>query len=323
MSEAVFASVLGPHIERFVAEKRALGYHYEKQEFLLRVFDRHLVDIGHQTVDLPKTVVEGWQQGQPNQSASTRKHYAGAVRRLAKFLIRNGIDAYVQNGPQTAVVQDNFVPYVFTHRQMSQLLAAIDSLVPDTRSPKRHVVFAALFRVLYGCGLRCGEALRLTVGDVDLGNGALTIKEGKFGQDRLVPVADSLLERLRGFSTEMGARSPEEIFFPAPNGRAYTLITPYRVFRHALRTIGIPHRGRGHGPRLHDIRHAFALHRLEDWHRRGVDLDASLPVLATYMGHKSLAGTQRYLRLTAQISSDLSLRLDQAYGHLIPGSSGQ
>jgi integrase/recombinase XerD len=318
MREPVFSSVLGPHIQQFVAEKRALGYRYEHETFLLRTFDRYLVDIGHQTNNLPKTVVDGWMVGPPHQSPKTRQQYVGAVRRFAEFLMRNGIEVYIPSGQQTQVAQDNFVPHVFTRDQMRQLLAAVDAIGPDGRSLQRHVVFPALFRVLYGCGLRCGEALRLTVGDVDLSAGVLTIREGKFRQDRLVPVASGLLERLRSYSTAMGVRPPEAVFFPAPHGGKYSLCTPYAVFRRALRAIGIPHHGRRHGPRLHDVRHTFAVHRMEDWYRNGLDLSAKLPVLATYMGHQSLAGTQHYLRLTAEVFPNLSQQLHLAYGHLIP-----
>jgi integrase len=318
MRDPVYSSVLGPYIHQFVAERRALGYRYESQAFLLGAFDRYLHDIGHSTVDLPKTVVDGWLVGKPHQCDKTRQHYLGAVRRLADFLLRNGIAAYIPSGPRSSVTRDNFVAHVFTRNEVRRLLAAIDAVAPDGRSRQRHLVFPTLFRLLCGCGLRCGEALRLTVGDVDLDAGIVTIREGKFRQDRLVPVAGGLLKRLRAFSISMGTRPGAAVFFAAPHGGPYSLHTPYTVFRRALRAVGIPHHGRRHGPRLHDIRHSFAVHRMEDWFRRGIDLNAKLPVLATYMGHQSLVGTQRYLRLTAEVFPDLSQQLHRAYGHLIP-----
>ena len=82
--------------------------------------------------------------------------------------------------------------------------------------------------------------------------------------------------------------------------------------------MGIPHGGRGRGPRLHDLRHTFAVHRLEEWVREGVDLDAKLPVLAAYMGHRSLTGTQRYLRITPEVFPDIVANLDKVVGHAIP-----
>ena len=318
MRDPVYSSVLAPYIYQFVEERRALGYRYDSQAFLLGVFDRYLRSIGHSTIDLPKAVVDGWLVGKPHQCEKTRQHHLGAVRRFADFLVRVGITAYIPLGPRLLLMRDNFVAHVFTREEMQRLLAAIDAVAPDGRSRQRHLVFPALFRVLYGCGLRCGEALRLTVGDVDLDAGILTITEGKFRQDRLVPVGDRLLKRLRVFSGSMGTRPHDAVFFAAPHGGSYSLHAPYTAFRRALRAVGIPHHGRRHGPRLHDIRHSFAVHRMEDWFRRGIDLNAKLPVLATYMGHLSLVGTQRYLRLTAEVFPDLSQQLHRAYGHLIP-----
>ena len=321
MDDPVFSSALGPQIRAFVEEKRAVGYRYNREVYALRAFDRWLVHIGHRTIDLPKHVVERWLEGQPHQSSKTRQLSSSLVRGLADFLLRHGIEAHIPISPQIPVVRNTFVAFVFTRTQIRQLLKAIDAVPPDARSPHRHMVFPALFRVLYGCGLRCGEALRLTVGDVDLDTGVLMIREGKFRQDRQLPVARGLLERLRRYSAAMGTRSPNEVFFASPQGGSYSLRAPYTVFRSALWAIGIPHHGRGHGPRVHDIRHSFAVHRMEDWFRDGVDLGAKLPVLATYMGHQSLTGTQRYLRLTAEVYPDISEKLHHAYGHLIPGGA--
>ena len=86
-----------------------------------------------------------------------------------------------------------------------------------------------------------------------------------------------------------------------------------------MRECGIPHKGRGKGPRLHELRHSFAVHKLESWYKQGGDLNTKLPVLATYLGHKSLAGTQRYLQLTPEIFPDINKRLEQFVGNLISG----
>ncbi len=92
----------------------------------------------------------------------------------------------------------------------------------------------------------------------------------------------------------------------------------YHQFRRLLREIGIPHGGKGQGPRLHDLRHTFAVHRLEQWYRQGENLGAKLPLLSTYMGHRSLVGTQRYLRLTPAIFPDIQRRLDKQFGQVVP-----
>ena len=114
----------------------------------------------------------------------------------------------------------------------------------------------------------------------------------------------------------MGESTPEAMFFPAPDGGPYSTVTVYGLFRQLLRKCAIAHRGRGKGPRLHELRHAFAIHNLERWYRQGENLDAKLPLLAAYLGHRSLAGTQRYLCLTPELFPDISRRLEDFSGHV-------
>jgi integrase/recombinase XerD len=98
----------------------------------------------------------------------------------------------------------------------------------------------------------------------------------------------------------------------------FCLRTVYGLFRKLLLQCGIPHAGRGTGPRIHDLRHTFAVHTLLRWYRNGEDLDAKLPLLATYLGHQHLSGTQRYLHLTAELFPEITARLDAVFGEVIP-----
>jgi integrase/recombinase XerD len=319
-------SVLAGQIAEFLAEKRSTGCTYGREEAALRALDRYLCRIGHPTSSLSREAVEGWVHGQPHQCPKTQQYYVGLIRQFALFLVRTGFDAHVSEKLRTPVVHTNLAARVFTHDEIKRLLAAVDRLAPDGRArsrgpvvgTRRQLAFPVLFRVLYGCGLRCGEALRLVTGDVDLDAGILLIRQGKFRQDRLVPVSRSLLKCLRAYSSSFGPRPSDAPFFPAPGGGIYSLGNIYHFFRRALWVAGIPHHGRRHGPRVHDLRHAYAVHRLEAWHCEGADLGVKLPVLATYMGHQGLAGTQRYLRLTAALFPDVSRTLDAAYGRLVP-----
>jgi integrase len=176
-----------------------------------------------------------------------------------------------------------------------------------------------VFRLLYGCGFRLGEVLNLRVGDVDLNQGVITVRQGKFRKDRLVPPVLRLVDRLRQYAAGLGHRPGEAVFFPAPSGRPYRLRSVYGVFRRLLLACGIHHGGRGKGPRIHDLRHGFAVNTLLRWYRNGEDLDAKLPLLAVYLGHQSLAGTQRYLHLTAELFPEITIRVEALFGDVIPG----
>ena len=177
-----------------------------------------------------------------------------------------------------------------------------------------------VFRLLYGCGFRVREVLTLRVQDVDLeSRHHHSSGRGKFRKDRLVPPALSLVNRLRKYADHFESRPSDAVFFPGPNGGPFALRTVYTLFRELLLQCGIPHAGRGKGPRIHDYRHLFALHSLRRWYRNGEDLDAKLPLLATYLGHRHLSGTQRYLHLTAEIFPEITARVDAAFGEVIPG----
>ena len=318
MAARRFVSGLAEPFEAFVAEKHALGYRYASAENAIRALDRHLHALGYKAASLPQAVVDAWTAKRAHESAGTHGARVAIVRQLARWLQRHGVESYVPPSLTGPIAKVQFTPRIFTHAEVRRLLAGGSSLSTDARAPHRHVVMPALFRVLYGCGLRCGEALRLTSGDVDLAHGVLTIRQGKFRRDRLVPLAPSLLARLRTYATDLGERPASAIFFPAPHGGSYSLQAPYTTFRRLLRAAGIPHGGRGRGPRVHDLRHTFAVHRLEAWYRGGADLGAKLPLLSAYMGHASIAATQQYLRLTAELFPDVAARMEETVGRWLP-----
>ena len=211
-----------------------------------------------------------------------------------------------------------FVPRMLSDEELGKLLHAVDALGPTARSPSRHLVMPEMFRLLYGCGFRVGEVLKLRVRDVDLGRGIITVRQAKFRKDRLVPPALSLVNRLRRYAEHFGNRPADAFFFPGASERPFALRTVYTVFRKLLMQAGIAHAGRGKGPRIHDLRHLFAVHTLRRWYQTGEDLDAKLPLLATYLGHQHLSGTQRYLHLTAELFPEITARLDAAFGEVIP-----
>jgi integrase/recombinase XerD len=305
-----FHSPLAAHITAFLEEKLACGYRYVAETATLRRFDRFLCHSGCSGQTLSRELVERWTAKRPHESPRTHKARLLVIRQFGLYLRRHGIEAYVPDSKLTPMTRLAFVPYIFTKEQVRRLLETVDHLPLDPRSPERHLVMPELFRVLYGCGLRAGEVLRLRIADVDFERGLLTIRQSKFRKDRIVPLAPSLTSRLRRYVATMNLRYPESVFFPNPMSRHYNLRSIYQLFRRLLRQCGIPHGGRGQGPRLHDLRHTFAVHCLERWYGQGEDLNARLPLLVAYLGHESLSGTQRYLRLTPAIFPDIVTRLE-------------
>lgn len=206
-------------------------------------------------------------------------------------------------------------PYVYSHDELRRLFGAIDASRQNAVQLDART-FRTLLLVLYGAGLRLGEACNLRLIDVDLSEAVLTVHDGKFYKSRLVPVGPQLADALRSYETVRTAR-------PLPEGKASRFLanrngTPlcHVTVREAL--VGLLHNAGisrqvspgQQPPRLHSFRHSFAVHRLTSWYRQGADVQRLLPVLSTYMGHKDLSGTQTYLTMTPELLQQASLRLE-------------
>lgn len=318
VSETGFQSVLAPLMEHFIQEKHTCGCAYREPTRLLHRLDEFLVQEGLTTVELPRSVARKWLAKRPHESARTQQQRINLVRHFSRFLLRVDYPAYIPEPALGTRSPGTFVPRMLTDEELQRFFHAVDALEPTARSPLRHLAMPEVFRLLYGCGFRVGELLKLRVHDVDLDLGIITVRQGKFCKDRLVPPALSLVNRLRRYADHFGNRPRDAIFFPGSSGCPFARRTVYAVFRELLMQCGIPHAGRGKGPRIHDFRHLFAVHTLRRWYRNGDDLDTKLPLLAAYLGHQHLSGTQRYLHLTAELFPEISARLNVAFGEVIP-----
>lgn len=318
-SSAPFQSSLAPFMEKFLQEKHACGYQYHEPTRILRRLDDWLLQEGLMTCELPRSITQTWLAKRAHESSRTQQQRIMVVRQFSMFLCRLGYSAYVPDSTLAPRNPSSFAPRILTHEEIRKLFQAVDALEPTAHSPLRHLIMPEVFRLLYGCGFRLGEVLKLRVRDVDLNQGIVTVRQGKFRKDRLAPPALPLVNRLRNYAAHFQNLPPEAIFFPAPSGGPFRMRTVYGLFRKLLLQCGIPHAGRGKGPRIHDYRHAFAVHTLLRWYRDGEDLDAKLPLLATYLGHQNLSGTQRYLHLTAELFPEITTRVNAAFGEVIPG----
>ena len=313
-----FHSFLSACMEKFLQEKHACGYAYREQTRTLQRLDDFLVQEGLATYELPVSIARKWLAKKAHESAGTHQQRIVVTRQFSKFVLRVGYSAYVPDSTFGTRNPSTFVPRLLTDEELGRFFQAVDALQPTARSPQRHLIMPEVFRLLYGCGFRVGEVLKLRVRDVDLNQGIITVRQGKFRKDRLVPPALPLVNRLQKYAAHFEKRPPDAVFFPGPNGGPVSLRTVYTVFRQLLLQCGIPHAGRGKGPRIHDARHLFAVRVLRRWYQDGEDLDAKLPLLATYLGHRDLSGTQRYLHLTAELFPEITARSDAAFGDVIP-----
>ncbi len=309
-------------ITALVIEKRAVGYKYAAEEKVLARFAAfcHGEFPG---LDAPSQAsVEAWIATAQARGVkpATLQTLAGPVRELARWLGRRGVTAYVL--PVGALPRPaRYVPYIYTDQELAALFAQTDRCHYDSQVPFRHLVMPVLFRTIYACGLRASEARLLRVDDVDIDAGILQIRDAKGGKDRQVPVSEPLRVRLADYHAQVAERSSGEWFFPGKTGRPLTLGNIYNNFRRFLWQARISHGGPGHGPRVHDLRHVFAVNNLRLWFERGEDVSGLLPVLQAYMGHSSPDDTAYYLRLVANTYPQITARIQRLYGDIVPAAT--
>lgn len=312
-----FNSELAPWLYAFFEEKHRLGYKYTGIDVYLMSFDKFLMgkDCKH---SLSKELVMQWVERKPHQKAETVRGSIKTMRVFADFLNRNGIAAY--KVPQDSVPRKtyDFTPYIFTYDEIARIIAVFDNFKYNKSSPKRHLVYPLLMRVLSFCGLRISEALNLKVKDVDVENGYFILRETKNCQDRIIPLDNNLKHHFGIYKSQMNFLTNEEYFFQAPDGLRYSICVIEKTFRDAMFEAGIPYRGKNKGPRLHDLRHTFCVHSLQKLTKDGKESYAALPILMTYLGHKSIGATSRYIHLSAESYPALLKQTEALFGDLIP-----
>jgi len=259
-----FTSSLAPLMDQFLREKRAVGYRYEEGAAQLTRLDRFLADHAPEADTLSRSITRDWLAKRPHESPATQQRRFSLAHQFALFLCRHGHPAYVPHASLAAKGRSSFTPYIFTHAEVRRLLQEADRPAPTALSPLRHLVMPEVFRLLYGCGFRVSEVLTLQIGDVDTNRGVLTVRDGKFCKDRLVPPAPSVVRRLRSYEAAIkgvvGRRHADAFYFPSRRGGPWHKSSVYSFFRQMLHRCGIPHGGRGKGPRVHDLRH-YLVHR--------------------------------------------------------------
>lgn len=305
-------------VEDYVAWKHALGFRFRTGGKILRTFARAAgpIDIH----DVSQQVVAGFLKG-PKPAIRTSWHtkYYALVG-LVRFALQRGLVStsplpfFVPKRPEYAR------PYIYSTEDLQQILEG--SKILDTRNRKSGqaasvapLTFRTLILVLYGAGLRLGEALALTVDDVDLSASTLVVRNAKFFKTRLLPIGPKLSSVLRHYAETRLAilnRPPSaNAFFLRRQGTAITGQAAEHCFRMVRSYLGMRREdGAYFQPRLHDLRHTFAVHRLVAWYRQGADVQLLLPKLSTYLGHIGLAETQHYLTMTPDLLREAGRRFE-------------
>lgn len=297
-------SALAGHLADYLALRRSLGFKLEWQGADLAGLVAYLDAAGASTLTTELAVA--WAQLSSGVQRLRWAHRLGAARGFARYLA--AIDEATEVPPADVFGAREIrpAPYLWAPDDVVRLLGATRTLRPALRAATHE----ALFGLLAVSGMRLGEAIGLTRGDVDLETGVLTIREAKLDRARLVPLHPSAVDALRAYAANRDRLCPAPrapTFFLSSVGTPLLAGGVHHVFNQLTTALGL--RTATVRPRLHGLRHSFAIRTLIDWHRGGADVEARLAVLSTYLGHVNPAGTYWYLSAAPELTELAAARL--------------
>jgi len=313
MTTIVTAAELASDVRDFLRFKRAMGLSYRRAEFVLNGFVRFLAQHEKERGEIAlDEAVTRWIARVDGRKAVTVGNEFGVVRQFCLYRRRRDASSYVPEHALAPVKESVFLPYIFTHDEVRQLLAA-------ATSHKGRYIWGAMLRalvlVLYCTGMRLGEAVRLRMEDVSLERGILMVQNSK-RRSRIVAIRDDLVGELRRYAEARqrlvgeDRRPASTAFFLRRDASPLNVKSASDALRRLLRELGIkPPSGRI-GARPYEFRHAFAVHRLTAWAMAAVDVHAKLPWLSAYLGHQNILGTEVYLKATPQLLELASSRFE-------------
>jgi integrase/recombinase XerD len=302
-------SGLAEPVACYLATRRALGFRLAGTGQLLEQFAAFAEAAGADTVTIELAL--RWATLPPGRSRAWHAQRLSAVRGFARWLHATDPQAQVPSAGLLPGRTQRAVPYLYSEADITALIEAAGQLNP----PWKAITMQTLIGLLFTTGVRLGEALSLERGDLDPAAGVLTIRQAKFRKPRQLPLHPSAVSALADYAARRDRLRPRPAttaFFVSTTGAHLARTTAQETFRHLLGQTGIYQRAGGLRPRLHDARHTFAVISLLAWYRDGVDVQARLPLLSTWLGHADPRHTYWYLSAAPELLALAAERLEPA-----------
>ena len=297
-------------VEDYLAMRHSLGFDIERIRWLLRDFVHFIGRIEHRgpiTVDLAAR----WALSSHSSDPARAERRLWAVRQFARHLAAFDPDTEIPPAGLFGRITRRSRPHIYSDAEITALLQECSRLQPyDGLRPKTYV---ALFSLLASTGLRVSEACHLGRHDVDLCKGLLTVHEGKFRKSRLVPLHPTTVQALIRYVARRDASrgaQRSEFFFSTDRAPALERAAVEKTFSRLRDRLGWAASGRARRPRIHDLRHTFAVRRLLRWYEEGVEVNQKILALATYLGHAKVTDTYWYLSAVPELMAVTAKRFE-------------
>jgi len=301
-----YTSVFAPFIDDFVQEKELQGYKVIQLKYMLLEFDRFFTRASKKELFISSEDVMNWAATRTCDKPNTLYQKYCAMAEFCRFMSLLGYECYIPRRPKKRLA--TYTPNIFTHEQMKDIFNVCDNLVMKEHHTKSiMIIIPALLRLLYSTGLRISEALSILNKDVDFERKVIVLNNTKNRCQRLAPVNEPLERVLKQYISYrnripvIDITNPESHFFVSVSGKPCSRRTVLTYFHRIIEECGIPQHSDQRGPMVHEIRHSAAVHSLIKLTQDGVDLYCSLPILATFLGHKKVLDTETYVRLTQEM----------------------
>ena len=300
----IFTSLFAKRLDEFLAQKRSLGYSFSNVTDF-KLFDRMCAAQFPNEADLTAEICNTWAMRRENETVKTVNRRLPFIREFARYLIRNGERAYVLPTGTIKGAQ-RYIPHIYSNAELIKLWDAAETVVPTQPYPAAHIIIPTLLRLLYCSGIRPSEAFKLTMQDINLQSGKFFIAESKGNRDRIIMLCGEILDICRKYNEAMNGLFSGRAFFFAKNVAEACHYEWFKyIFRRLLAPLKIENRY-GVSPRVYDLRHTFATHRLYRWMKDGKDLHAMMPYLSAYMGHAKVSETYYYIHLVPGMHEEMS-----------------
>ena len=304
-----FKSVYSEQMKSFLNYRMSCGLKNVQSEYQnYRKLDRFLIAEGIEEITFTKEQASSWRTRIENESDIARYKRINNTKKFFEYMFVQGYNVF-QFRDIKAPMKD-FVPHIYTDDEVKRYFLAVDTY-QSSLNRKNCVQLPVLFRVLYSCGTRITETLMIRKKDVDLTEGIIKLSETKNAKERYVVMSDSLRDLIKQYADKTFYQlSDSDYIFRNMHGNYISSDWINELHIKILREAGIPYLGGGKGPRIHDWRHTFAVNAFKRMIDNAMDMYVALPILSTYLGHKTIMATERYLRLTVSMYP----HLDEKFG---------